>query len=221
MDIKIKNRDGVKLLTGGKYCEEDINITLADSLFDYTNEDGLVTRTLTSYYNDRVTSVGSRAFYQWTTLESIDFPNLEEVADLAFYGCNKLINVNMPKVKYIKASAFNNCTALIEVSMPNVEILGDQCFRYCSSVEIFYLPKVNSIVGAVFAQCTSIKALIIEQTDSVVVLNSSTCFNSSGIQAGTGYIYVPDSLIDSYKSATNWSTYADQIKPLSELPEEE
>ena len=37
---------------------------------------------------------------------------------------------------------------------------------------------------------------------------------------GTGYIYVQDNLVEQYKSATNWSTYADQIKPLSELPQE-
>ena len=28
--------------------------------------------------------------------------------------------------------------------------------------------------------------------------------------------YVPDSAVDTYKEATNWSNYADRIKPLSE-----
>ena len=31
------------------------------------------------------------------------------------------------------------------------------------------------------------------------------------------YFYVPDNLVDSYKAATNWSTYASQIRPISEL----
>ena len=31
------------------------------------------------------------------------------------------------------------------------------------------------------------------------------------------YFYVPDNLVDSYKAATNWSTYAAQIRPISEL----
>ena len=34
---------------------------------------------------------------------------------------------------------------------------------------------------------------------------------------GTDYIYVPDNLVDGFKIATNWSTYATQIKPISEL----
>ena len=31
------------------------------------------------------------------------------------------------------------------------------------------------------------------------------------------YFYVPDDLVEDYKAATNWSAYADQIKPVSEL----
>ena len=31
------------------------------------------------------------------------------------------------------------------------------------------------------------------------------------------YFYVPDDLVESYKSASNWSTYTDQIKPISDL----
>ena len=31
------------------------------------------------------------------------------------------------------------------------------------------------------------------------------------------YFYVPDDLVEDYKAATNWSVYADQIKPISEL----
>ena len=35
-----------------------------------------------------------------------------------------------------------------------------------------------------------------------------------------GYIYVSDNLIKSFKKGTYWSNYGDQIKGLSELPEE-
>ena len=46
-------------------------------------------------------------------------------------------------------------------------------------------------------------------------------FSGSTIESGTGYIYVPDTMVDEYKKSTNWSTYASQIKGLSELPPEE
>jgi hypothetical protein len=41
-------------------------------------------------------------------------------------------------------------------------------------------------------------------------------FDSSSIAKGTGYVYVPRSLVDSYKSATNWSTYANQFRALED-----
>ena len=52
MDIKIKNRDGVKLLTGSKYCNEDLNITLDLPRYDGTfiNLSGEVTEVLPSGY---------------------------------------------------------------------------------------------------------------------------------------------------------------------------
>ena len=44
---------------------------------------------------------------------------------------------------------------------------------------------------------------------------TNTTYNPTG--AKDGYIYVPDTLVSSYKTATNWKTYASQIKPLSDL----
>jgi hypothetical protein len=48
-------------------------------------------------------------------------------------------------------------------------------------------------------------------------LNNVNAFTN----ASNVIIYVPDALVNSYKSASNWSTYADRIKGLSELPETE
>ena len=50
----------------------------------------------------------------------------------------------------------------------------------------------------------------------VFPLNSND-LKGTTIEKGTGYVYVPDDMIDTYKSATNWSTYASQIKGMSEL----
>jgi hypothetical protein len=41
----------------------------------------------------------------------------------------------------------------------------------------------------------------------------------SGLGATAAIIYVPDSSVDAYKAAENWSTYASRIYPLSEYVE--
>ena len=73
--------------------------------------------------------------------------------------------------------------------------------------------------GYMFSSCRKLEAVVID-SPSVFRLTNANALSNSGIQRGTGFVYVPDNLVDEYKSATNWTTYADQIKPLSELPQE-
>ena len=63
-------------------------------------------------------------------------------------------------------------------------------------------------------------ALVIENEDGVCAMTNkdANTFKGSAIASGTGYIYVPDALVESYQSATGWSSFKAQIKPLSELP---
>ena len=58
-------------------------------------------------------------------------------------------------------------------------------------------------------------SIVIKRNIRVFSLNlSGTYAESASIKSGH-YIYVPDNLVSSYKSATNWSKFASSIKPLS------
>lgn len=84
---------------------------------------------------------------------------------------------------------------------------------------INYSQGVGNIRTRCFYGCSSLTKFVMN-VSKVFDLWSADAFNNTPIAKGTGYIYVPDNLVDSYKSATNWSTYASQIKGLSELPAE-
>lgn len=58
--------------------------------------------------------------------------------------------------------------------------------------------------------------LTVPQSASIAPLSSA-----SPASAGTMEIYVPDSQVDEYKSATNWNLYADDIHPVSSYPIQE
>lgn len=64
-------------------------------------------------------------------------------------------------------------------------------------------------------QAPGIEAIVID-SPSVFRLTSNDAFQYNRHPS----VYVPDSLVDEYKAATNWVLVADQIKPLSELPQE-
>ena len=73
----------------------------------------------------------------------------------------------------------------------------------------------------------SIKAVIL-RTDAICTLSNTNAFSSCYHFYGTanstynpegkkdGYIYVPSALIEQYKVATNWVTFADQFRALED-----
>ena len=117
------------------------------------------------------------------------------------------------------SSAFANCESLTTVNLPECTSIGISAFVYCSNLTTVNLPKCTYIDSWAFWYCTNLTTIILSN-NQVVTLEYISAFENSSIAHGTGYIYVPDNLVDSYKTATNWSNYANQFKPISELPSE-
>lgn len=213
-------------------------LAITDAGESSANElDSFITREISGVYtNDRVTKVGQSGFRGCASLISVDLPNVVTVEDGGFYNCKLLKSVNLPKVTSIGDNGFNS-TGLESISLPSCTTLGSSSFFATQQLVLAILPLVTSISGFCFnyssvqkidtSSLTSIKNSAFyntKQLDTLILRNSSVCalenvnaFQDTKIAAGAGYIYVPDNLVDSYKTATNWVTFANQIKPISEL----
>ena len=121
------------------------------------------------------------------------------------------------RITTVKGKLFYYCTSLTTVDLPECTSIHRKTFQNCTSLTTINLPKCTTLEYDVFSNCTSLTTIILSN-NQVTTLDDISVFTDSSIANGTGYIYVPDNLVDSYKSDTNWSTYANQIKPLSELP---
>ena len=117
--------------------------------------------------------------------------------------------------EYNELLSILNQDTIIELNNNEIENINI-CFRERTSLTTVNLPKCTSIGNDAFRGCTSLTTIIFG-ADQVVHIGNNI-FGKKKKKNGTGYIYVPDNLVDSYKTATNWSAYANQIKPLSELP---
>lgn len=116
----------------------------------------------------------------------------------------------------IKQYLFITCHKLTRVNLPKCIELGYQAFGWCESLKSIELPECRTISSRAFEYCTALTSVIL-RSPTVCGLEDSNIFSSNTpIATGTGYIYVPDALVNDYKKATNWSVYANQIKPLSE-----
>ena len=173
----------------------------------------------TSFVNDRITTIKNRLFSNCTSLTTINLPECTTLGYQAFMNCTNLTTVNLPECTRIKEDTFINCTNLVTVDLPKCTTIESNAFANCTSLTTIDLPECTSIGNTAFAGCTNLTTIILSN-NQVVTLGNINAFNNSPIVYGTGYVYVPDNLVNSYKTATNWSTYANQIKPLSELPSE-
>lgn len=129
-----------------------------------------------------------------------------------------ITSISNDTVTTIGNLAFANCTALRTANFPNVTSIGGGAFEECSALGRVDLGSVTSIGSAAFRFCENLKTLII-RTPTLAENTDLGTFSGTAISEGTGYIYVPDDLVDEYKSTTAWTNVANQIKPISELEE--
>lgn len=141
--------------------------------------------------------------------------NAKIVASYAFYKRGYLVSVNLPEATIIENDAFSTCAYLENISMPKAESLGMACFTSCYSLQKLDAPKVKNIPRSCFSYSSAFTVLVL-RNETLVSLVSTNAFTSTKIASGTGYIYVPAALVDTYKAATNWSTYADQFRALED-----
>ena len=231
---------GTAELTLDQMVTEIGGITGGGGEVDTTVEDAYVTGTLTSYTNHTLTKVGRCGFANQFNLQTVDLPKVTRLEAFAFQTCRKLTSVNLPLVGSASVNCFQGCITLETISLPSATVINEMGLSGCNKLNNVHLPNVNSVAqtgfqGCIsleklelpsltklgfnaFSGCSNLTTLIIRNTTSVANMTGAA-FTNTPISKGTGYIYVPDELVETYKISTNWATYANQIKPLSEYVE--
>lgn len=193
-------------------------VNTMDKFGDEATMDMIIERTITEYCDDSATKIGQYAFFGCTALTKVDVPNATMIDTYAFHGCSALESIDSPGVTSIGNYAFTGCSALTEVCFPLVNDRIIYTFAECTSLAKADFPSVGSIGSETFIRCTALNALIL-RADKVCTLGHINSFNGTPIASGTGYIYVPSALVDSYKEASNWSTFAAQIRAIEDYPD--
>jgi len=143
--------------------------------------------TLTNYSNDTITNIPQYGFAYASNLVELSIPNVELIGAYAF------MNTGMKKLVIHKT----------------VRLDGWQIFSKMTNLEELDIMNVISSQQQLFSDSVKMSVLIIRDTNNILTLvNNTNVFNNTPFASGKsgGTLYVPQSLISSYQSATTWST---------------
>ena len=174
-----------------------------------------------------------------TSAPNIDTSNATNMAAM-FRSCKNLVDVSQLNItgNTTKSGMFNGCnklTTLPKTINNSYDDVIDYMFNDCNLLERVDIYCLNSHFAdynrQTFGHCYSLKKLIIRNMNRIPPIYENTfsgCFHFYGTTEATynpdglkdGRIYVPDDKVESLKTATNWSVFADIIVPLSTLVEE-
>ncbi len=182
--FKIIKGSGHTLDEGETFVSKSFNFTVTDeedheveviSLNKKTKNVAIPGTVKVAGVSYKVTSIGLKAFYKDTTIQSLIIPNtVETIENYAFYGCTQLKTVKVGK---------------------KVEEIGTSAFRKCNKLETLTLPKsMNEIGKNAFKDCKRLKKLTINANEVVDIEQNAITGTSKKL-----VINVPNNLIKKYK----------------------
>ena len=166
---------------------------------------------------ETITYIPGNSFRGYSNLKKINLENIEQVGGYVFVGALDGAELRMPKLSTIEGNQlfYNSGVTILDFRGSTFTGTKDSFAQGSSRLTKVILPDTITYIGwGAFSGCTSLRTFIV-LASTPPSLQSDT-FNSTN---STFFIYVPDASVDAYKAATNWSTYADRIKPLSEYIE--
>lgn len=159
---------------------------------------------------DTVTSIGAQAFLGDDGIIDFTLPSsITTIGDEAFRDClqiNSMILSN--ELISLGAGAFRGCANFASINIPSkIATIPSYCFYGCKGMTDLIFPDTLVSIGAyAFAECNGLTYITV--TSQTPPELASTAFNNVNSEFK---IFVPNELVDTYKAAAVWSTFADKI----------
>lgn len=156
-------------LTEQEELIEELMLTLAIKAAGGGDEvtQSIVNRTITTYADGDVTSIGSYAFCGCTKLTQATIPAVKSTATYAFSGCTSLTKV-VGAIETLGSYIYNGCTKLVDIDTSKLTSIGTYAFQNCSALGNLDLPLVTAVGAYAFKGATKITHMALPSLKSMV-----------------------------------------------------
>lgn len=157
-----------------------------------------------------VTSIRGNGTFQYSGLRNVTVPSSVESwnGNFTFAFCPNLTDATLNNKSQIGSYAFSNCTRLTGVTFgDNITAINNNAFRGCTRLTgVTFGDNMKSIANNAFSGCTKLASMTFNSPTPPTITSNSL----QGIPS-TCKFYVPCSAVNTYRTASNWSSYASQI----------
>ena len=176
---------------------------------------GTITSLDDTMFPSTLTNLRDYLFQNDSGLTTVNLNNITTIGNSTFYACG-LTSINMPYLQDagMQAFAYN---PMVSIELPSLTDIRTLVFQGCTSLETADFASANILYQRAFFSCSNLDTLILRNENQVCEWQGTYNLSGTKIEAGEGYIYVPDDLVDSYKEASGWSDFASQIRSIDEL----
>lgn len=227
----------VHITTNVESSEDTLTMALKNQLDSYTNDSlytvydyGLAGFHLKEISLPNCTQISDYGLYNETSLETVNLPKLGRCGNYAFGLADSegaLKEITLPKLSELyNANSLNRyCdglfigrTGLQKVTLPKLRTLGNS-FTNSTALKLHTIDMLGGGKFCIHNGYIQNKLDIVFRDEKYVTVFGNTYYKPEFPNEYA--IYVPDNMVDSYKTATGWSGVADHIFPLSEyVPQE-
>ena len=149
----------------------------------------------------------------------IDLSEISALREYAFYDCGAIEQITLDNCRSIGANAFDFCYNLSSVYIPVCSYIGTGAFRQCSALNAISLPCCETIRPGAFYSCHALESIYFlgsSVPEIVAAMEVQDPFDQTPIKYSNylghyGSIYVYASMVNAFKTASNWSIYSERI----------
>ena len=156
-----------------------------------------------------ITKLKAYTFCNAETITSVTIPQTVTSIGMNTFGHSGLRNVTVPSsvTSWTGNYTFADCTSLTEATLNNSGNVGPYAFNSCIRLaNVTFGDNITSIGERIFSGCTKLASVTCNSTTPPTI--DSTSFE--GVPS-TCKFYVPCSAVNTYRTASDWSSYASQI----------